>query len=126
MQVSDFPAILKADFGRFRPVSAVFWPVSAVSAVSAAGRYARYGRYGPILTESARFGTNRSQFGTNRAVSAQIKPSQRESKKKKKKKTQMQTDARATASDADEAPLVPHPCFLVHDVKFINVCYHML
>ena len=62
-QVSAFPAIFKADFGRFRPVSAA-------------------GRYGPILAESTRFGVNRSGFGTNRAESAR----NREKKKKKKKK----------------------------------------
>ena len=115
MQVSDFPAILKADFGRFRPVSAVFRPVSAVSAADRYTRYARYGRYGPILAESAR-------FGTNRAASARIEPSRRESEKKKKKKN---ADAvrragnrvgrrvlRRAASDAGAAPLVPRPCFL--------------
>ena len=118
LQVSDFTAILKADFGRFRPVPACFRPVSAVSA---AGRYVRYGRYGPILAESARFGANRSRFGanrsrfgTNRAASARIEPSRRESEKKKK--TQTWTDARATASDAGAAPLVPRPCFLVQKV----------
>ena len=41
-QVSAFPAIFKADFGRFRPVSAA----------------GRYGRYGLILAESAQFGAN--------------------------------------------------------------------
>ena len=122
MQVSDFTAILKADFGRFRPVSADFRPVSVVSAVSAAGRYVRYGRYGPNLAESARFGANRSRFGTNRAASARIEPSRRESEKKKKKKN---PDAvrragnrvgrrvpRRAALDAGAAPLVPRPCFL--------------
>ena len=102
-KVSAFPAIFKANFGRFRHVSAVFRPVSAVSAAS---------RYGPILAESARFSANQSQFSTNRAASARIEPSRRESKKKKKK-TQTRTDAQATASDAGAAPLVPCPCFLV-------------
>ena len=67
MQVSAFPAIFKADFGRFRPVSAG-------------------GRYDPILAESAQFGANWSQFGMNRAASVQIEPNRRESEKKKKKK----------------------------------------
>ena len=116
MQVSDFIAILKADFGRFRPVSADFRPVSVVSAVSAAGRYVRYGRYGPILAESARFGANRSRFGTNRAASARIEPCRRESEKKKKKKKPRRGPTRGqqrrAASDAGAAPLVPRPCFL--------------
>ena len=130
MQVSDFIAILKADFGRFRPVSADFRPVSVVSAVSAAGRYVRYGRYGPNLAESARFGANRSRFGanrsrigTNRAASARIEPSRRESEKKKKKKKNPDAVRRAgnrvgrrvprrAALDAGAAPLVPRPCFL--------------
>ena len=80
MQFSALTAIFKADFGRFRPVPAVFRPTSAISAVSAAGRY------GLILAESARFGANQSRFGTNRAASARIEPSRRESEKKKKKK----------------------------------------
>ena len=63
-------------FGRFRNVLAVsglfrpYWPAADTT---------RYGRYGPILAESAR-------FGMNRAASARIKPSQRESEKKKKKR----------------------------------------
>ena len=78
MQFSALTAIIKADFGRFRPVPAVFRPISAVSAADTADT-TRYGRYGPILAESAR-------FGTNRAASARIEPSRRESEKKKKKK----------------------------------------
>ena len=91
MQVSDFPAKFKADFCRFRRISAVFRPISVVSAA---------GRYDPILAESARFDANRSRFGTNRAASARIEPSRRESEKKKKKKTQTWSEARATASNA--------------------------
>ena len=78
MQVSDFPAILKADFGLFRQ----YRPPADTC---------RYGRYGPILAESTRFGANRSRFGTNRAESARIR---------EKKKTQTRSDVRATASDA--------------------------
>ena len=80
-QVSAFPAIFKADFGRFRQVSAVsglFRPYRPPADTT------RYGRYGPILAKSARFGANRSRFGTNRAASARIELSRRESKKKKK------------------------------------------
>ena len=84
MQVSDFPAIFKADFGRFRRISAVFRPVSAVST---AGRYDTiwpirldFGRISPVRRESNRVGTN--------------------PRKKKKKKTQTLSDTRATTSDA--------------------------
>ena len=96
-QVSAFPAIFKADFGRFRPVSAA-------------------GRYGPILAESTRFGVNRSGFGTNRAESAR--------NREKKKKNTADADQRPgnrvvrrvprhAMLDAGAAPLVPRPCFLV-------------
>ena len=98
-------------FGRFRNVLAVsslfrpYWPAADTT---------RYGRYGPILAESAR-------FGMNRAASARIKPSQRESEKKKKKNADADQRTgnriglrvlRQAASDAGAAPLVPHPCFL--------------
>ena len=88
MQVSDFTAILKADFGRFRPVSAVFRPVSTVSAVLAAGRYVPiwpirldFGRISPIRRESKPIRHESSCIGANRAESARI----REKKKKKNK-----------------------------------------
>ena len=95
-QVSAFLAIFKADFGRFRPVSAA-------------------GRYGPILAESTRFGVNRSGFGTNRAESA---------RNREKKKNTADADQRPgnrvvrrvprhATLDASAAPLVPRPCFLV-------------
>ena len=100
-------------FRLFRPYSR---PISAVSGLfrpyRPSANTTRYGRYGPILAESARFGANRSRFGTNQAALAQIEPRRRESEKKKKKKTQTRTDARATVSDAGVAPLVPRPCFL--------------
>ena len=82
MQVSDFPAIFKADFGRFWRISAVFRPISVVSAV---------GRYDPIWTIQLDFGRSSlvrreskpirhelSRIGTNRAESVRI----REKKKK--------------------------------------------
>ena len=84
MQVLPFPAIFKADFSRFRQVSAVsdlFRPYRPPANTT------RYGRYGPILVESARFDANRSRFGTNQAALAQIEPRRRESEKKKKKNT---------------------------------------
>ena len=80
-QVSAFPAIFKADFSRFRQVSAVsdlFRPYRPPADTT------QYGRYCPILAESAQFGANQSRFGTNQAASAQIEPSQREFEKKKK------------------------------------------
>ena len=100
MQVSDFPTILKADFGRFRPVPAVFRPISAVSAVAAAGRYdpiwliqPDFGRISPVRRESKPIRHESSRIGANRAESARIR-------EKKKKKTQTRSDTRATASDA--------------------------
>ena len=111
-QVSTFPAIFKADFGRFWHVSAVsdlFRPYRSLADMT------QYGRYGPILAESARFGANRSRFGTNRAASVRIESNRREFEKKKKK--QMRTDAQATASDtashvAPHWTQVPRSCFL--------------
>ena len=120
MQFSALTAIFKADFGRYQPVPAVFRPISAVSAVSAAGRYhpiwpirPDFGRISPIRRESKPIRHESSRIGANRAKSVRIEPSRRESKKKKK--TQTRSDARATASDAGAAPLVPRPCFL--DIK---------
>ena len=104
MQVSALTAIFKADFGRFRPVPAVFRPISAVSATG------RYDPIWPIRPDSARI----------EADSARIEPHRRESSRvganprKKKKKTQTRSDARATASDVGAAPLVPCLCFLGH------------
>ena len=118
MQFSALTAIFKADFGLFRPFFGLFRPYRPPADTT------RYGRYGPILAESARFGANRSRFGTNRAASARIEPSRRESeKKKKKKKTQTRSDARATASDAGAAPLVPRPCILGIR-RFVYCCMH--
>ena len=72
--------------GRFRPFSASFGRFRPVSAVSATGRYdpiwpirPDIGRISPVRRKSSR-------IGTNRAASARIQPSQRESEKKKKKR----------------------------------------
>ena len=105
MQVSDFLATFKADFGRFRSISAVFRPISAVSA---AGRYdpiwpirLDFGRISPVRRESKPIQHELSRIGTNRAESVWIR-------EKKKKKTQMRSDTRATTSDA--ASLVGRSC----------------
>ena len=96
MQVSALTAIFKADFGRFRPVPAVFRPISAVSA---AGRYdpiwpirPDFGRISLIWRESKPIRHESSRIGANRVESARIR--------EKKKKSQMRSDARATALDA--------------------------
>ena len=96
MQVSDFTAILKADFGRFRPVSACFRPVSACF-----GRFpACFGRIGsigrrpirPDMADTARFWPNQPDSARIEADSARIEPHRRESSqvganpRKKKKK----------------------------------------
>ena len=94
MQVSAFPAIFKADFGRFRRVSAYF------------GRIGRR-PIRPDMANTARFWPNQPGSTWIEADSARIEPHRRESsrvganprkKKKKKKKTQTRSDARATAS----------------------------
>ena len=101
--------------GRFRPFPASFSRFRPVSAVSAAGRYnpiwpirPDFGRISPIRRESKPIRHESSRISANRAESARIR------EKKKKKKTQTRSDARATASDAGAAPLVPRPCFLVY------------
>ena len=82
MQFSALTAIFKADFGRFRPVPAVFRPISAVSTAS---RYdpiwpirPDFGRISPIRHESKPIRHESSRIGANRAESARI----REKKKK--------------------------------------------
>ena len=131
MQVSDFTVILKADFGRFRPVSADFRPVSAVSEVSAAGRYVPIWPIRPDMADTARFWPNQPDSALIEADSARIEPHRRESsrvganprKKKKKKNADVVRHAgnrigrhvsRRAASDAGAAPLVPRPCFLAN------------
>ena len=98
-QVSAFPAIFKADFGRFRQVSAVsdlFRPYRPPADTT------QYGRYCPILAESA-------QFGANRVASARIEPHRRESsrvstnprkKKKKRRREPTHEQAHRAASNA--------------------------
>ena len=111
MQVSAFSAIFKADFGRFRCVSACF------------GRFlACFGRrpIWPDMADTARFWPNQPGSTWIKADSARIEPHRRESSqvganpRKKKKKTQTRSDVRATALDAGAAPLVPRLCFLGH------------
>ena len=75
MQVSAFPAIFKADFGRFRRVSAC------------SGRFpAWFGRIDrrPIRLDTARFWPNQPESARIEAPSARIEPHRRESEKKKK------------------------------------------
>ena len=66
MQVSAFPAIFKADFGRFR----------RVSAISAAGRYdpiwPDFGRISRVRRESKPIRHESSRIGANWAESARI------------------------------------------------------
>ena len=88
MQISDFPAILKADFGRF---------------------LACFGRIGrrpirPDMADMARFWPNQPDSARIEADSARIEPHRRKSSRvganPRKKKTQTRSDAWATASDA--------------------------
>ena len=111
MQVLAFPAIFKADFGRFRPVS-------AVSAVSVAGRYDPIwpirpdsGRINPVWCELKLIRHESSRIGANQAESVQIR---------EKKKMQTRTDARATVSYAGAAPEVHRPCFLGFNTNLTN------
>ena len=113
MQVSDFPAIFKANFGRFRRVSACFGCIGR--------RPIR-----PDMADTARFWPNQPGSARIKADSARIEPHRRESsraganprKKKKKKKRRRGPTRRQShltprpASDAGAAPLVPRPCFL--------------
>ena len=68
MQVSDFPAILKADFGLFRPFS---------------GLYRQY-RPPADMADTARFWPNQPDSARIEADSARIEPHRRESEEKKK------------------------------------------
>ena len=115
MQVSDFPAIFKADFGRFWHISACFGCIDRIGRrlmrpdMADTARFwpnqPGFGRISPIQRESKPIRRESSRIGANRAESAQIR---------EKKKSQTRSDARATASDAGAAPLVPRPCFLGH------------
>ena len=116
MQVSDFPAILKADFGRFLACFGRF--PACFDRIGSIGRR-------PIRTDMAdmaRFWPNQPDSVQIEADSARIEPHRRESEEKKKKKN---PDAvrragnrvgrrvpRRAASNAGAAPLVPRPCFL--------------
>ena len=97
-----FPASFKADFGRFRPVSAV----------SVAGQY---DLIWPIRPDSGRISLIRHE----------LKPIRPESEeKKKKKKLRRGTDARATASDAGAAPSQPRLFFLDVSIPFCKSNMH--
>ena len=98
VRILDVSASFNAYFGLFRPYRS---PTNTIW----------YGWYDLILAESARFGTNRSRFGMNRAAPAQIEPSWRESEKKKKK-LRRGIDVRATTLNAGAAPSQSRPCFL--------------
>ena len=87
LQVSDFTAILKADFGLFRPVSGLFRQYRPPADTS-------------DMADTARFWPNQPDSARIEADSARIEPHRRESsrvdanpREKKKKKTQTQTDA---------------------------------
>ena len=64
MQVSDFPAIFKADFGRFRHISACFGRFSAC--FSCIGRQP----IRPDMADTARFWPNQPDSAQIEAVSA--------------------------------------------------------
>ena len=83
MQVLDFPAIFKADFGCFRRISACF-----------GSRPIRldFGQISPVQRESKPIRHESSRIGANRAESTQIR--------EKKKKKQTRSDTGATASEA--------------------------
>ena len=108
MQVSDFPAILKADFGLFRPFSGLYRPPTDMA----------------DMADTARFWPNQPDSARIEADSARIEPHRRESEKKKPRRSPTRGQPRRTlrpasrcvgrrgASDAGAAPLVPRPCFL--------------
>ena len=87
-QVSAFPVIFKANFGRFRHVSAVsassrydpIWPIRL-----------DFGRISPVWLESKPIWHKSSRIGANRAELARIR---------EKKKKQTRTDVRAITLDA--------------------------
>ena len=107
MQVSDFTAILKVDFGLFPAYFGLF-PACFGRFPACFGRIGNIGRR-PIRADTAntaRFWPNQPDSARIEADSARIEPHRRESsrvganprKKKKKKKTQTRSDTRATAS----------------------------
>ena len=123
MQVSAFPAIFKADFSRFRCVSACFDRFPAC--------YGRIGRMGrrPIWPI-------RPDFGRISPVRLESKPIRHESSRivcanLRKKKKNADAVRRAgnsvgrrvacrAASDAGAAPLVPRPCFLAYQIIYFG------
>uniref|UniRef100_A0A7N2LGL4 F-box domain-containing protein n=1 Tax=Quercus lobata TaxID=97700 RepID=A0A7N2LGL4_QUELO len=125
VRISASPASFKANFGRFRPVSAYFGqfrPYRPYRSPADTTRYCRYGpilaEIGPIRRESKPIRRESSRVGANPADSARI----REQKKKKKN-----SDAaglavnrvgrrvpRRAASDSGAPPSQPRPCFLAH------------
>ena len=84
MQVSDFPAILKADFGLFRPFS---------------GLYRQY-RPPADMADTARFWPNQPDSARIEADSAQIEPHRRESEKKKPRRSPTRGQPRRTPRPA--------------------------
>ena len=108
MQVSNFPAIFKANFGRFWRISACFSRFSACfGRISSRPILPDFGRISPVRRESKPIRHESSRIGANRAESVRIR--------EKKKKKQTRSNAQATASYAGAAPLVPRPCFLAGD-----------
>ena len=123
MQVSTFKAIFKADFGRFRPVPAVFRPISVVSAISAASRYGSiwpiqpdFGRISPVRLESKPI-----RHESSRIVGADLR-------KKKKNADAVRRAGNSVgrrvpcraALDAGAAPLVLRPCFLAYQIIYFG------
>ena len=126
MQVSAFSAIFKADFSRFRCVSACFNHFPACY-----GRIGRIGRQ-PIwhnMADTARFWPNQPGSAWIEADSARIEPHSRRESEKKKKNTDAvwragnpvgcRVPCRA-ASDAGAPPLVPRPCFLAYQIIYFG------
>ena len=109
MQVSDFPAILKADFGRF---PACFGRIGSIGRRPIRADMADLARFWPNQPDSARIEADSARIEPHQRESSRVGANPRKKKKKKKKKTQTRSDARATASDAGAAPLVPRPCIL--------------
>ena len=107
---------------RFRRISAVFRPVSAVSTVSAVGRNdpiwpirLYFGQISSVRRRLKPIRHELSRIGANRAESAQIRE-----KKKKKKKTLTRFDRRATASDA--ASVLSRQGF-IREVNLLGIWY---
>ena len=113
-QVSALTAIFKADFGRFRPVPAVFRPISAVSAAG------RYDPIWPIRPDFGRISPVRRKSKPIRHESSRIYLNPRKKKKKKRRRDPTCGQRHRVASNTGAAPLVPRPCFLAHIFKWIT------